>query len=79
MNRIALEAQEPGEKGDDVQAWDRLGEIAAPTLLLIGDLDLRYLKDGVAHAAATIPGARVVELPGVAHLPHLEGDPDLAG
>ena len=24
--------------------------------------------------AATIPGARLVELPGVAHLPHLEGD-----
>ena len=26
------------------------------------------------HAAETIPGARLVELPGVAHLPHLEGD-----
>jgi pimeloyl-ACP methyl ester carboxylesterase len=74
MNRIALEAEDPGEKGDDVDAWHRLGEIGVPTLLMIGDLDLQYLKDGVAHAAATIPGARVVELPGVAHLPQLEGD-----
>jgi pimeloyl-ACP methyl ester carboxylesterase len=74
MNRVALEAEDPGEKGDTVEAWDRLGEITVPTLLMIGELDLQYLKEGVAHAAASIPGARLVELPGVAHLPHLEGD-----
>jgi pimeloyl-ACP methyl ester carboxylesterase len=75
MNRIALEAEDPGEQGDTVEAWDRLGEIAVPTLLMIGELDLQYLKEGVAHAAAAIPDARVVELPGVAHLPQLEADP----
>ncbi len=64
----------PGGAARRVAAWDRLAEIAVPTLLLVGDLDLRYIKEGVAHAAATIPGARLVELPGVAHLPHLEGD-----
>jgi pimeloyl-ACP methyl ester carboxylesterase len=74
MNRIALEAAEPGDQGDDVDAWDRLGEITVPTLLMIGDLDLQYLKEYVAHAASTMPNARVVELPGVAHLPQLEGD-----
>ena len=74
MNRIALEAEDPGERGDGVEAWDRLGEIAVPTLLMIGELDLQYLKDNVAHAAAHIPDARLVELPGVAHLPQLEGD-----
>ncbi|MBO0846780.1 MAG: alpha/beta hydrolase [Nocardioides sp.] len=74
MNRIALEAEETGEERDDVNAWDRLGEISVPTLLIVGDLDLQYLKDYVARAAAAIPDARLVELPGVAHLPHLEGD-----
>jgi len=74
MNRIAIEAEEPGERRDDAQAWDRLGEIAVPTLLMIGDLDLKYLKDHAAHAAASIPNARLVQLAGVAHLPHLEAD-----
>ena len=74
MNRTAIEADEPGEERLDVEAWDRLGEISVPTLLLIGDLDLQYLKDYAAHAAAAIPDARLVRLPGVAHLPQLEGD-----
>jgi pimeloyl-ACP methyl ester carboxylesterase len=74
MNRTAIEADEPGERRDDAQAWDRLGEITVPCLLMIGDLDLSYLKEHAAHAAATMPDVRVVELPGVAHLPHLEGD-----
>jgi pimeloyl-ACP methyl ester carboxylesterase len=74
MNRRALAADDPGKQRDEVAAWDRLAEITVPTLLLIGDLDLRYIKEGVAHAASTIPGARLVELPGVAHLPHLEND-----
>lgn len=74
MNRIALEAEEPGEPRADARAWDRLGEIRVPTLLMIGELDLRYLKDQAAHAAASIPDARLAELAGVAHLPHLEAD-----
>jgi pimeloyl-ACP methyl ester carboxylesterase len=74
MNRIAQEAADPGERHEDALAWDRLAEIAVPTLVLIGEHDLRYIKDNCAHAAATIPGARLVELPGVAHLPHLEAD-----
>jgi len=74
MNGRALAADDPGAQRDEVAAWDRLAEIAVPTLLLVGDLDLQYIKHGVAHAAAVIPGARLVELPGVAHLPHLEGD-----
>jgi pimeloyl-ACP methyl ester carboxylesterase len=74
MNQRALAAEDPGEQGDDVSAWDRLGEIAVPTLLLVGEYDLRYIHENCTHAARTIPGARLVELPGVAHLPHLEND-----
>ena len=67
-------ARGPGERHEDAAAWDRLGEIGVPTLVLIGEHDLRYIKENCAHLAATIPGARLVELPGVAHVPHLEGD-----
>ncbi len=74
MNRIALEAEDPGDQVEG-DAWDRLGEIAVPTLVLVGEHDLRYVKENCAHLVATIPGARLVELPGVAHVPHLEGDP----
>lgn len=74
MNAIAEAADDPGEEGSDVNAWDRLGEIAMPTLLLLGSLDLRYIAEGCRHAADLIPNASLVELPGVAHLPHLEND-----
>jgi len=43
-------------------------------LLLVGEHDLRYVHENCTYAARTIPGARLVELPGVAHLPHLEND-----
>jgi pimeloyl-ACP methyl ester carboxylesterase len=74
MNRIALEADEPGD-AQVGSAWDRVGEIAVPTLVMVGEHDLRYIKENSTHLAATIPGARLVELPGVAHVPHLEADP----
>jgi pimeloyl-ACP methyl ester carboxylesterase len=74
MNAQALDADDPGEQRDDAAAWDRLAEIAVPTLLLDGEHDLRYIREGCTHAAGAIPGARRVELPGVAHLPHLEAD-----
>jgi pimeloyl-ACP methyl ester carboxylesterase len=74
MNRRALAADETGEQSAEVSAWDRLAEIGVPTLLLVGEHDLRYIHENCAHAARTIPGARLVELPGVAHLPHLEND-----
>ena len=74
MNRIALEAPEPGETRDEVDAWTRCGDVAVPTLVLIGEHDLAHTHRNASHLAGTIPGARLVDLPGVAHLPHLEGD-----
>lgn len=75
MNARALDADDPGEQREDAAAWDRLAEIAVPTLVMVGEHDLQYIKANCAHAVETIPGARLVELPGVAHVPHLEGDP----
>jgi pimeloyl-ACP methyl ester carboxylesterase len=74
MNGRALAAADPGDDDSGVLAWDRLGEITVPTLILVGELDLLEIRDGCAHAARQMPDARLVELPGVAHLPHLEGD-----
>jgi pimeloyl-ACP methyl ester carboxylesterase len=74
MNRIALAAPDPGEQRQDVDAWERAGEIAVPTLVMIGEHDLAHMHANAAHLKDAIPGAQLVDLPGVAHLPHLEGD-----
>ena len=74
MNAQALDADDPGERREDAAAWDRLSEIGVPVLVMVGEHDLRYIKENCAHAIRSIAGARLVELPGVAHLPHLEAD-----
>ena len=75
MNGRALRAPEPGAEAEPPPAWPRLGEIAVPTLVMVGRLDEQGLQQIDEQAAGTIPGARFRALEGVAHLPHLEGDP----
>lgn len=75
MNRQALHAPDPGAQATVEPAWDRLGRIEVPALVLIGELDLPQMRRNATHLAAALPDARLVELPDVAHLPHLEGDP----
>jgi pimeloyl-ACP methyl ester carboxylesterase len=74
MNGRALRAEEPGEEAELPAAWPRLGEITAPTLVLIGRLDAEDVQVIDEQAAALIPGAELRFLDGVAHVPHLEGD-----
>ena len=63
-----LRAMGPGEQP---ALWDRLGGIAAPTLVLTGALDAKFTGLG-ARMAAAMPAAehRVVE--GAGHTVHLE-------
>lgn len=68
MNGKALESSDPGDSGGN--AWSRLGELSMPVLVLIGDLDIQVTSPIMADQ---IPGARLVELKGTAHLPQLEG------
>jgi pimeloyl-ACP methyl ester carboxylesterase len=75
MNARALRAPDPGEQADIPPAWPRLGEITAPTLVMIGRLDAEDVQVIDEQAAGIILGARLRWLDGVAHVPHLEGDP----
>lgn len=74
MNRIALSNPDPGELRRPEPVWDRLSEIAVPTLVMSGDLDLPDQATVEQGMVERIPDARLVALPGVAHLPQLEND-----
>ncbi|MGI4893709.1 MAG: alpha/beta fold hydrolase [Janthinobacterium lividum] len=59
-----------GVSGVDV--WSRLDEVTVAVTLATGDLDCSYLQTRTEELRRRIPGARRVDLPGVAHLPYLE-------
>ena len=61
---------------EDPPVFDRLGEIAVPTSLMIGDADRPALIECDLQAAARIPGCVLIEVPGLDHLPPLRV-PDL--
>ncbi len=62
----------PDERELDPPAAGRLGELAAPTLVIVGDLDLPDFPRIAARIAEEAQSARVLEIAGVAHLPALE-------
>jgi 3-oxoadipate enol-lactonase len=75
MCRQAMEreaANEPHEQRAAANAIDRLDQITAPTLVLVGDLDAPYLVAAADLMAARLPNARRAVLQGTAHLPNLE-------
>ncbi len=51
---------------------ERLGEVRCPTLVLVGDEDVPDMQGIAAHVAESVPGARLVTIPGASHLPSLE-------
>ena len=53
-------------------AVDRLGEIKAPTLAVVGDLDMPDILDIVDSIEKTVPGAKKAVVPGVAHMVNME-------
>ena len=53
-------------------AEERLEEIAAPTLVVVGTADLADVKTMADHLASRIPGARLARVQGAGHLPGLE-------
>lgn len=75
MNELALRAEPRGEETPPPDAYARVGAIAAPTLVMWGDLDFPHVARRCEYLAAAIPGARTHRWPDAAHLPNLEDGP----
>jgi 3-oxoadipate enol-lactonase len=68
--------EEEGETWLEPPAVDRLGEIAIPTLVMVGAHDVLAIRTAADRMVAGIPGARKVVIPDAAHVPNME-HPDL--
>jgi 2-succinyl-6-hydroxy-2,4-cyclohexadiene-1-carboxylate synthase len=64
--------------GTQDSLWDRLGEIAAPTMLVVGALDEKF--SAIAHRMAdAMPDAHIASLNGCGHACHLEAPDAFVG
>jgi pimeloyl-ACP methyl ester carboxylesterase len=77
MQRRAFELQLPvGDDADEEPLApdfaERLGEISAPTLIVVGDEDVPDMHAICERVESAIPGARRVKIPDTAHVPSLE-------
>jgi pimeloyl-ACP methyl ester carboxylesterase len=79
MNRVALNAPDPGPAVDTPPAFDRLHELSIPVLLLVGDLDISYMHELARIMTERLPHARSMRIPGLAHLPQMEQPELIAG
>lgn len=57
--------------GSQPSVWDRLHEIAVPTLVLAGEFDTKFVGIG-RRLAAAIPAGRFAEVAAAGHAAHLE-------
>ena len=74
MNGIALRSDLESAPRDalDPPAVGRLGEITAPTLVIVGDFDIAPIFDAVDLLMREVKGARKAVIHDAAHLPNLE-------
>jgi pimeloyl-ACP methyl ester carboxylesterase len=74
MYRASYERVRGGTPSQPIQppAIERLGEIAVPTLLVIGNLDTASIRDIASVLAARIPNATRADIPGAAHMVNME-------
>ncbi len=75
MNLIALETEASGlgeELPPEPPAVDRLEEVLAPSLVIVGDSDQPRTLAAADLLARKLPNARKVIMTGVAHLPNME-------
>jgi pimeloyl-ACP methyl ester carboxylesterase len=77
MNAIALRSPPTGSDLDVAPAFDRLGEISVPSLVIWGDLDFPHIQERCRHMAATMVDGTGHVLTGAAHLPSLERPADV--
>ncbi len=72
------EAVWEAEQGLDPEPPERLGEIAVPTLVISGELDIDSIQLAADHLLAGIRDVRGVVWSDVAHLPSMERPDDFA-
>ena len=75
MNLIALKNEAFGlgeELPPEQPTVDRLVEIRAPSLVIVGDLDQPWTTARAGLLERKLPNVRKVVMPGVAHLPNME-------
>lgn len=77
MQRRALELQAPVWETVEpeplvAELAERLGEVAVPTLVAVGEEDVEYMQRMADAIAAAIPGAQQATLADTAHVPNLE-------
>jgi pimeloyl-ACP methyl ester carboxylesterase len=77
MQRRAFEIPVPepeptGPPALDPPPSERIGDVAAPTLVVVGEQDIEDMRRIADVLGDGIPGSRKVTMPGVAHLPALE-------
>ena len=53
-------------------SWDHLNEISAPSLVIVGELDLQDFRQAADGLAARIAGARKVVLTDCGHMSNME-------
>jgi len=70
----SLKQRHPDSRAYELEppALGRLGEIKAPTLAVVGELDMPDILDIVDRIRAAVPGARKVVIPGAAHMVNME-------
>jgi pimeloyl-ACP methyl ester carboxylesterase len=66
---------EDGERGLNPPTTERLGDVNAPTLVVLGDRDVTDFHVIADRLSREIPNARKVILPGVGHMSNME-DPE---
>lgn len=74
MQRAALDLENPEAVLEtlDPPSGSRLGEVAVPCLVLVGNLDQPDMVRIARHLAVGLPDARLEVLSGIAHLPPME-------
>ncbi len=72
MNDRLLPPSSVGANVDVASAYQRLGEISVPSLVIWGNLDFPNIQDRSRYLTTVLPNAAGHELSGTAHLPSLD-------
>ena len=78
MNGRALRANPIGKRASHADTWSRLGELALPVLIIVGEHDLQGIRRQCAEIAEAIPSARLITVADAAHCPSLDQPERLA-